>query len=438
MKIGEGYEHSHPRPLNNTMRHNRAARLFFAAVLGVFLTAASSLEATITGANSVEWLTCASEIVATGRVVKVSTVKGPGDVLYTDCVLEVAETIKGPPLKEVTFCYRELADKKPEWLTPGREFLVMLSRWKDSYTDAQIASGGFSDPYYETRMHNLLVPTSDGQLPLSLIDLSQPLKNLYTKDARTLTDKSELLGICRAWSRSPIANSLMQEVPMESPIHRELWGGSSVFLIVPAEDEYRARFLAQARSQDSYARQSAAAELWKFPGEDTETVLRELLNDRSENTWMSSNDTIARIEYGVRAAASRSLQELGKPVPQLELERKPTAAEMSAYRREAWRKSFKAALPEGWKTTAIADGDTISSPDGDKTVVLVDISNGSAHGKCRLVPKEWDKSKLPESGFAGMYEADSQGGRYFYFEGDIPESVKLHLIQYFGLVPGKS
>lgn len=424
--------------MNDTMRHSRPAGLFFAAALGFVLTAASSLVARSTGANSVEWLTCASEIVATGRVVKVSSVKGPGDVLYTDCVFEVAEAIKGPPLKEITFCYRELTEKKPEWLTPGREFLVMLSRWKDSYTDAQIASGAFADPSYEARMHNLLVPTSGGQLPLSLIDLSQPLKNLYTKDARTLTDKSELLGICRAWSKSPVSNSLMQEVPIESPIHRELWGGSAVFLIVPAEDDYRARFLVQARSKDSHARQSAAAELWKFPGEDTESMLRELLNDRSETIWCSANDTIARIEYGVRAAAFRSLQELGKPVPRIALERKPTAAEMSAYRLEAWRKSFKEALPEGWKTTAITDGDTISRPDGDKTVVLVDISDGSSHGVCRLVPKEWDKSKLPAAGFAGMLQAGSQGSRYFYFEGDIPESVKLRLIQYFGLVAGKS
>ena len=387
--------------------------------------------------SSVESLTCASEVVAVGHIVKISTSKGPGSVVYTDCVFDVSEDIKGAPSKEISFCCRDLSDDRAASLAPDKELLVMLSRWKDHYTDSQVASGAFADPYYEARMHNLLVPTSN-QIPFSIIDLSKPLKNLYASDLSILKDRSELLRVCRAWAKSPITVSLDREVPFDSPIHGELWGGSAVYLVVPAEDKYREQYLALARSKKSYERQNAAAELWKFPGQETEKVLRDLLSDSTENVWLYSNDTISKIEFGVRAAAYRSLQKLGEPVPQIELERKPTAAEESQYRHEAWQKSFKEALPEGWTTTMIADGESMDNWDGRKTVVLVTCSNGSSQCRLILIPREWSKAKLPNAGYAGMWEGDSQGGRYFYVEGDIPKDLKARLTQYFGLVASKS
>jgi hypothetical protein len=71
--------------------------------------------------------------------------------------------------------------------------------------------------------------------------------------------------------------------------------------------------------------------------------------------------------------------------------------------------------------------------DGEKVVVLVDCANGLSHCQWILIPKEWNKDKLPQSGYLGMDEA-----RYFYFKGDLPENVKNRFIQFFGLVTGKN
>ena len=60
------------------------------------------------GTDSVEWMTCASSVVIVGKVKNVTSTKGPGDVVYDDCTVEVSETIKGNPAKEVSFSYRHL------------------------------------------------------------------------------------------------------------------------------------------------------------------------------------------------------------------------------------------------------------------------------------------------------------------------------------------
>jgi len=382
-------------------------------------------------ANSVESLVGASEVVAVGHLAKIIVTTPPGGSIYADCVLDVSENIKGAPSKEITFSCRQDSAESFAWLTPGKELLVMLKR--------------LQHPRQDLRMQNSLVPTSD-QMPVSIIDLSKPLKNLYTRDLSILPDKTELLSLCRSWAKSPINTTLYREVPQDSPIYGELSDGNRVFMVVPAEEKYREKYLALARSENPYERRDAIAELWKFPGADTENALWDLLTCQAEQIWSyqsafmahcSKNDTL-RFEFAIRNAAYRSLQKLGKQVPLIDLQRTHLPDDESQSRLDAWRSEFSRALPDGWTVKEIADGDFMDSVEGKRTVVLLTCSNGSSDYRWVLIPRQWNIEKLPKNGYVGTFAGDAQRGRYFYVEDDMPEVVKSHIIEYFGLVTAVS
>ena len=403
---------------------------FCIALTALFHTTTPA-QAAINGTASVEWLTCSSKIVAVGRISKITSVKGPGDVIYKDCILTVSESIKGDAGKEVSFCYRHFPEKEKSWEKPGQDLLVFLSAWKDRYTDEEARGGGFSDPYYEIRMHGKLVPAG-GQSSFCIMTLSN-LPDLFDKDMARIADREAVLKLCRKWASSPIVNSIQEEAPWDSEIQRKYYAGSSVLFEVPAEEKHRVRFLNMAKSADHSERATAAAELGKFPGNETEEALRSLLIDQSERTWTYANDTIAKIEYGVRSAAFRSLQQLGKPVEPMALERQPTADEQRKYRQDAWLKSFKEGLREGWEVASIRDGETRAIGSREWTVVLIQLVNGGEKYELALIPKELGKDTVPDHDYLGINGRDSQGARRFYSRRRIPDSLKTRLVQYFGL-----
>ncbi len=405
----------------------------FSIALSALFSIAIDARAEITGTASVEWLTCTSKIVAVGRISKITSVKGPGQVIYKDCVLAVSESIKGDAAKEVEFCYRHFPEEEKSWKKPDQDLLVFLSVWKDHYTDEQARGGGFRDPSYEIRMHGKVVPTGSGLSSFCIMTLSR-LPDLFDKDMKRISDRESVLGLCRKWASSPIVNSIQEEAPWGSEVQRKYDGGSSVLFEVPAEKKHRVRFLKMVKSEDPSERATAAGELWKFPGNETEEALRSLLRDQSETVWKYANDTISEIEYGVRSAAFRSLQQLGKAVEPLALGRKPTVDEQRKCRQDAWLKSFKQGLPDGWEVASIRDGETRSIDSRQWTVVLVQLVSGG--GKCDLIliPKELDKDTAADHQYLGINGRDSQGARRFYSHGRIPDSLKTRLVQSFGLV----
>ncbi len=65
------------------------------------------VHAEVNDGDSVEWLTCSSELVVLGRVERIVTTSGPGDFYYEDCTVAVGEVIQGGAVGErVTFCLR--------------------------------------------------------------------------------------------------------------------------------------------------------------------------------------------------------------------------------------------------------------------------------------------------------------------------------------------
>jgi len=134
------------------------------ALLAAFF-ALISCSAPVCGENtataSVEWLVSISEVVAVGSLVEVRESKGPGEVTYEDCVLQVTELLKSPAQQEeIRFTFRRLTRdlSLSDWMRDGTRLLVFLARAKDYGP--------------ERRLSGSLVPTSKNY-PLSLVKNQQ-------------------------------------------------------------------------------------------------------------------------------------------------------------------------------------------------------------------------------------------------------------------------
>ena len=207
---------------------------------------------------------------------------------------------------------------------------------------------------------------------------------------------------------------------------------------LPAEERFRAHFLKLASSKEPAERQRAAAELSKFPGDETEAALRALLKDQTENVWLFSADTITKIEYGVRAAAYTSLKSLGKDVPAIVLERQPTDQERHSLRESHWRGAFNEALASlegagGWKVISVEDSGTQRTNGREVVAVMVTLGLGDSRCKLTLIPKESSGVQAPIGENLGINGRNSQGARYFYVDGELPAQVKSKISSYFGL-----
>ncbi len=195
--------------------------------------------AEIASALSVEWLTCASDVVVVGKIISVKNTKGPGQVIYADCVLSVAELIKGPPAQEVSFCYRYLSDGFT-WTPPKTDLLVCLFRYKTPYDEARLQL--YTDPYYEARLHNLLMPTTNNY-PFSIIELSSPERYVFDGQLKRLTTGDSILQVARS-AESALASRRDSEptfqlkprriwLDPDSEVSMTLYAGSACFIQVP-------------------------------------------------------------------------------------------------------------------------------------------------------------------------------------------------------------
>ena len=136
------------------------AMIFLALLFSI-----TTLHAEIMGARSIEWLACDAEVIAVGYLKEVRESKGPGEVIYEDCVLVVTELLK-PSLQK----------------NEGAQLLVFLSTSKDHGP--------------EKRLDGVLVPTSKS-FPLSLVDLSKPGKYLIDTKFNVLESGREVLEAAR-------------------------------------------------------------------------------------------------------------------------------------------------------------------------------------------------------------------------------------------------
>src|ERR1043166_909640 len=181
--------------------------------------------------SSVEWMTCASDVVAVGRIEKVVTTRGPGDVFYDDCTVTVQEVIKGKVAgNQLVFCLRTLTAESAAkgWMKSQEPILLFLSKSQEHGS--------------ETHLDNMLVPTTD-QFPMSVIDLAAPGKFVMDTRFKVLTDKKAILSTCRKAAeqfaehvkKNPGGKVGLEhmKVPVSSEAWRSLWAGSSCLLKAP-------------------------------------------------------------------------------------------------------------------------------------------------------------------------------------------------------------
>lgn len=396
-----------------------SGRFFAATVVAMATSAANVAWGEINVASSLEWIACSAELVVLGKSKEIKTTRGPGDVFYEDCVLTVERSFKKDlDGKEISFTLRRVGTgpTAEEWIDLPEGVLVFLVKSKDHGS--------------ERHLDGKWVPANHSGQP-ALIDVSRPA-NLYLREMKFVAGKMELLRVVEDWAKSSVKHSLHVEVPTDSPIFSKLYAGSACFLIVPAEEKYRGEFLKLARSPNPYQRAKAARELSKFPGEETEAVLRSLLKDDFQSHLLGAQDQIQLVSYHVRAAAHQSLKSLGHSVPDMELNRPPTADEQRKLREKCWSESFASALPKGWKVS-VADGPSRRFDDGERYIVLITCRHEKERGQFTLVPKEWPAAELPDKGYLGLNGPGSQGARRFYYEGDLSDEVRQQVVAYFGL-----
>ena len=185
----------------------------------------------ITGAASVEWLVSISEVVAAGSLTEVRESKGPGEVTYEDCILQVTDLLKSPAQQaEVRFTFRRLNRdiSLSDWMRDGARLLVFLSRAKDYGP--------------EQRLNGALVPTRMN-FPLSLVNLARPGKYLINTRFEVLKNGAETLTAAREGLQALNDYQLSEkgkrpemirvEVPYGSEAHKALYAGSACYLDVP-------------------------------------------------------------------------------------------------------------------------------------------------------------------------------------------------------------
>jgi len=391
------------------------------AALVVLMLAVPNGSGEVRVAPSLEWLTCQAEVIVVGKIKTVTTTKGTGPVIYEDCVVQVEEVLKGQ-IKggEVTFCLRSSSPNSGIRPSLNRKGDTLFFLWK---------SKGHGP---KSHLNGKYVPTSLSPV-LTILNLADPPKHIYSRDMVALADRDQILRVVRDWSKSRIVHSLWSEVGHDSPIHRHLYSGSVCYLVVPADEKYHAHFLKLARSEVVQERVRAARELHKFPGNQTEVVLRELLTDDTGTYSYTAQDIVSSVRYSVRAAAARSLRKLGKAVPELTFARKPTPEEQRQVRQRCWRGEFTNALTDGWAVDTVKDGRAWRTSLGGTATVIVTCKKDKLRCSFTLVPKEWKDTTVPGAEHLGINGPNSQGGRQFYLKDDLPKQVKEKVVRYFGL-----
>lgn len=178
----------HPIVRRLPFRSNFASIIVAIFSFTLFTATSTDARATAILLDSIEWLTCSSDIVVVGKLISVATDKSRFPLVYEDCVLNVSEVIRGRPAKEIKFCYMHIAgagDAKLEWLSSRGDILLFLSVHKP-----ETMSG-------EHRCDGLLVPTN-GRGSQSVITLSKPERHLFDVNCRHLSNATAILNTTRS------------------------------------------------------------------------------------------------------------------------------------------------------------------------------------------------------------------------------------------------
>lgn len=380
-------------------------RIFY--IIFFLLIISNQIYAETLFSSSIEWITCESDVIVLGKIENIEFAKPNRLITYDLITIKIDKVLKGNVANRKLLFELKSSDTKTisENLNKSNNSFIIFLK-KNTAND---------------KKHT----PSSLQSPLSILNLDHLPADIYNKDGKFIRSADEIINLTKEWANIKIAHSLT----IETNIIRSF----GFFIVAPAEEKYRKIFLDMAQSENQFERKRAAFELSKFPGDETEKVLFNLLNDDTEQISYFAADVIYKIEYSVRAAAYNSLKVLGQSISDVKLERQPTFEEQHSLRQNYWKKSFTDALPVEWKVFSVEDGKSLQIQGHDTTSVLITLEKDNYFAKIVLIPKEWDKIYFPQTEDLGINGKNSQGGRHFFLEGNLPKDVQDKLIGYFGL-----
>lgn len=197
-------------------------------VATVFVGSAAECRAEVAVGSSLEWHTCASELVVVGRVEKVVSTRAPkevGNVVSHEVTVEVKEVIKGKAEGRITFyldSYRDGDDNLlAACLRSSEPTLLFLTKSKDA--------------------GDKLMPTKcDWMCPV--FELASPGRYAFDRKGNIRAKKDAILKTCRDTAtrladhlkQYPNGRVVAKRVDAgNTPADKVLYAGSATFLLVP-------------------------------------------------------------------------------------------------------------------------------------------------------------------------------------------------------------
>jgi tryptophan-rich sensory protein len=250
--------------------------------------------------ESLAWIVADSDLIVRGTIAKVEAFKDEQETAWEQATVQVNETIKGKTAGPPTFLVRCVGTKeKPsKWQQEGVELLLFLvkSRRYESL-----------DPDY--RKIDLALRLWGSQLSF-IRSNNKPQTGLFTMDFNALKRRNDILKAVRSAAAYRPDNRPPEhrvEVPFESEVYRTLYSGSSVRLVVPADERLALRARQWLKSEDREARQQGALALSFFKSPEHIDLLRPLLSDPAYLT--TTRGEVSTRVYYVREAAFKTLSD---------------------------------------------------------------------------------------------------------------------------------
>jgi hypothetical protein len=260
--------------------------------------------------ESVEWMVYDADRIVTGKVTEARRTEDNGDT-WDEATLQVTGTLKGESKGTVAFLVRSMGavESPVGWKRDGCELLLFLVEGKRYEKDL---------PRYGR--HALALRKENGQTGAFRLD-GKPSVPLFDAQFAAHLEMKRILDATRGGIKAMQAakpGTLRVPVPWDSPAHKALYGGSTVYLEVPLDKAMEERARKGVTSADPDVKAGGLRVIGRFKGAENIILVKALLSD--PDCWIIT-DVVGknrRKVYGLRREAVRILEEWGvefqKPV----------------------------------------------------------------------------------------------------------------------------
>ena len=245
-----------------------------ALIVLCFIAAPAAAE--INMADSVEWQTIDADVVVRGFVTAVT--KSADGFTVT---VQITESIKGGVKKSLQ----------------ANVHMPDAARWNKDHTDLLL----FLDT--DKKHGHVLRPIHGSDH--SAFELGT--HRAFTTSFGVLEKPTEVLAAVRTAARSTATLSHKVDVPWDTPAMKALWGGSSVFMMVPVDHALEQLARGWIASKSVSDREEGARALALFRSDSNIAAMKSLLGDAGfSETSTNGGPTVKR--YIVRVAAHEALE----------------------------------------------------------------------------------------------------------------------------------